>query len=102
MCLQPRCRPLPQPFRTRALPTGWSCSPSCRRFTDARARARSTPGELVYYGPAPSYYGIGEVVAETDEHVLVDFRGTGQFGVHEEALARRYVLPIPEDRAALL
>jgi len=32
----------------------------------------------------------------------VDFRGTGMFGIHEEALARRYVLPVPEDRVGLL
>lgn len=68
-----------------------------------RARAGSVqPGELVYYGPAPSYYGIGEVVGQTDRHVVVDFRGTGQFGVHEEAIERHYVLPIPPEQLSLL
>jgi len=68
-------------------------------------RARSSrvdEGELVYYGPAPTYYGIGEVLAMTDRHVIVDFRGTGQFGVHEETLEREYVLPIPPERVPLL
>jgi hypothetical protein len=60
------------------------------------------PGALVYYGPAPTYYGIGEVVGETDKHLVVDFRGTGAFGVHEETIERHYVLPIPQDRIGLL
>jgi hypothetical protein len=59
-------------------------------------------GELVYYGPAPVYYGIGEVIEATDRFVLVDFRGTGVFGVHEETMERQYVLPVPNDRLALL
>ena len=68
-----------------------------------RARAtRVEAGELVYYGPAPAFYGVGEVVSQTAEHVLVDFRGTGQLGVHREALEPQYVLPIPEDRAGLI
>ncbi|MEM1117864.1 MAG: hypothetical protein AAGJ11_15235, partial [Bacteroidota bacterium] len=68
-------------------------------------RARNTSvhrGELVYYGPAPTFYGVGEVLGQTDDHVLVDFRGTGQLGVHEEALEPQYVLPIPEDRVGLI
>ena len=83
------------PYRLELLPV---VPPFFRRARNSEVH----PGELVYYGPAPAYYGIGEVVGETEEHVLVDFRGTGMFGVHEEALQRRYVLPIPEDRAALL
>lgn len=59
-------------------------------------------GDLVYYGPAPAYYGIGEVVAEADKFFLVDFRGTGHFGVHKEVLEPRYLLPIPEDRIGML
>jgi len=59
-------------------------------------------GELVYYGPAPVYYGIGEVIEATERFVLVDFRGTGVFGVHEETMERQYVLPVPNDRLALL
>ncbi|HLT46884.1 MAG TPA: hypothetical protein VK002_06610, partial [Rubricoccaceae bacterium] len=68
-----------------------------------RARANHVgPGELVYYGPAPLYYGIGEVVGETDRHVVVDFRGTGMFGVHQETIERHYVLPIPPEQRGLL
>ena len=68
-----------------------------------RARASDVaPGELVYYGPAPAFYGVGEVLSRTEQHVLVDFRGTGQLGVHRESLERQYVLPIPEDRAGLI
>ena len=59
-------------------------------------------GELVYYGPAPVYYGIGEVVGQTERHVVVDFRGTGMFGVHEETMERSYVLPIPAEQRGLL
>ena len=59
-------------------------------------------GDLVYYGPMPSFYGIGEVVKATGKYVVVDFRGTGLFGVHEETIERAYVQPIPEDRLALL
>lgn len=68
-----------------------------------RARASAVrPGELVYYGPAPTFYGVGEVVGKTEKHVLVDFRGTGQLGVHQETLEPQYVLPIPEDRVGLI
>ena len=45
---------------------------------------------------------IGEVVATVGKLVRVDFRGTGQLGVHEETLETQYVLPIPEDRVGLL
>ena len=83
------------PYRLELLPV---VPPFYRKARRATVHA----GELVYYGPAPTYYGIGEVVAETDRHVLVDFRGTGMFGIHEEALERRYVQPLPDDRAALL
>ena len=68
-----------------------------------RARAVSVmPGELVYYGPAPTYYGIGEVIEHTEGHVVVDFRGTGMFGVHQETIDPNYVLPIPAEQRALL
>ena len=83
------------PYRLELLPV---VPPYYRR---ARASAVA-PGELVYYGPAQAFYGVGEVVAQTDRHVLVDFRGTGQLGVHQEALAPQYVLPIPEDRVGLI
>ena len=68
-----------------------------------RARTSAVAeGELVYYGPAPAFYGVGEVVSQTEKHVRVDFRGTGQLGVHEETLEPQYVLPIPDDRVGLI
>ena len=90
--LYPNPRP---PYRLELLPI---VPPFYRR---ARASDVSR-GELVYYGPAPAFYGVGEVLGTTEKHVLVDFRGTGQLGVHEEVLEPQYVLPIPEDRAGLL
>jgi hypothetical protein len=41
-------------------------------------------------------------VQVTEQYVIVDFRGTGLFGVHEEAMESQYLLPIPADRVALL
>ena len=70
-------------------------------FRKART-ARLDRGELVYYGPMPQYYGIGEVLQVADKYVVVDFRGTGDFGVHEEAMEPQYLLPIPDDRRGLL
>ena len=68
-----------------------------------RARSkRLHEGDLVYYGPMPPYYGIGEVKRMAGKHVVVDFRGTGQFGVHVEVFEPQYLLPIPPDRQALL
>lgn len=90
--LYPNPRP---PYRLDLLPV---VPPFYRR---ARTSDVAT-GELVYYGPAPAFYGVGEVVETTEKHVLVDFRGTGQLGVHEETLAPQYVLPIPDDRRDLL
>lgn len=60
------------------------------------------PGDLVYYGPMPSYYGIGEVVQMADRYVVVDFRGTGNFGVHRDTLEQQYLIPIPTTRFAQL
>jgi hypothetical protein len=100
----PRHRPRPDagspppprsPFRLDLLPV---VPPYYRRARTSRVAA----GELVYYGPAPAFYGVGEVVETTEKLVRVDFRGTGQLGVHEETLAPQYVLPIPEDRRGLL
>jgi hypothetical protein len=59
-------------------------------------------GELVYYGPMPSYYGIGEILRVSDRYIVVDFRGTGQFGVHEDTLAPEYLIPIPPSSLQLL
>jgi hypothetical protein len=62
----------------------------------AREKAEAlVRGELVYYGPSPSYYGIGEVKRVEGRFVAVDFRGTGLFGVHEDTFDQRYVIPIP-------
>lgn len=59
-------------------------------------------GQLVYYGPSPFYYGIGEITRIVDKYVAVDFRGTGSFGVHEDILEKEYVIPIPKAMMALL
>ncbi len=53
-------------------------------------------GDLVYYGPSPEYYGIGEVVDTEDSFCLVDFRGTGLLGIHKDVFASRYIIPIHE------
>jgi len=50
----------------------------------------------------PSYYGIGEILRVSDRYVVVDFRGTGKFGVHEDTLAREYLILIPHFRLQLL
>ncbi len=92
----PAAYPNPRPpYRLELLPV---VPPFYRR---ARATEVQT-GELVYYGPAPAFYGVGEVLGQTEEHVLVDFRGTGQLGVHQESLEPQYLLPIPDDRAGLI
>ena len=59
-------------------------------------------GELVYYGPMPSYYGIGEILLIEDGYIVVDFRGTGAFGVHQDVLESQYLIPIPASRISLL
>ncbi len=56
----------------------------------------------MYYGPMPSYYGIGEILRVSDRYIVVDFRGTGQFGVHEDTLAPEYLIRIPTSRLQLL
>ncbi len=69
-------------------------------------RAREKPalrrGQLVYYGPMPAYYGIGEVKRVAGPRVAVDFRGTGTFGVHEEIIETRYLIRIPRGKLAQL
>ncbi len=59
-------------------------------------------GQLVYYGPMPTYYGIGEILEITDNYVVVDFRGTGLLKVHEEVFEPQYLIPIPPGRLSLL
>ncbi|RMF61793.1 MAG: hypothetical protein D6746_05050, partial [Bacteroidetes bacterium] len=61
----------------------------------ARRPKQFREGELVYYGPMPVYYGIGEVKRVVENYVAVDFRGTGQFGVHEDVFEQQYLMPIP-------
>ncbi|TDI69028.1 MAG: hypothetical protein E2O85_06235 [Bacteroidetes bacterium] len=68
----------------------------------ARKRTSLDQGELVYYGPSPMYYGIGEVKNTFDGFVAVDFRGTGQFGVHEDVFEPQYLIPIPAGTLSLL
>ncbi|MDG5766864.1 hypothetical protein QA596_05245 [Balneolales bacterium ANBcel1] len=51
-------------------------------------------GDLVYYGPSPEFYGIGEVLKVVDRFCIVDFRGTGEYGVHKDAFESRYLIPI--------
>ena len=93
---RPHAYPNPRPpYRLELLPV---VPPFYRRARTSDVHA----GELVYYGPAPAFYGVGEVLSQTEDHVLVDFRGTGQLGVHREALEPQYVLPIPEDRVGLI
>ena len=69
-----------------------------------RARRKGTlcKGELVYYGPMPSYYGIGEVTRVVGPYVAVDFRGTGYFGVHEDVFEQQYLIPVPKATLPLL
>ena len=59
-----------------------------------RARNHIHIGDLVYYGPAPQYYGIGEVMSIIDRYCVVDFRGTGELNVHRDAIELRYLIPI--------
>lgn len=65
---------------------------------DARRDGRLSEGQLVYYGPQPSYYGIGEVKRVNGSDIAVDFRGTGLFDVHEEIMEQRYLIQIPPDK----
>jgi len=68
----------------------------------ARRRKDFGQGQLVYYGPSPMYYGIGEVKNVIGRFVAVDFRGTGQFGVHEDIFEPEYLIPIPASTMSLL
>lgn len=59
-----------------------------------RANNKLQPGDLVYYGPSPEYYGIGEVVDKAEKVCLVDFRGTGMLGIHKDEMLASYLIPI--------
>ena len=74
--------------------------PAFRR--DVLRDGRLEKGQLVYYGPQPSYYGIGEVKRINGSDVAVDFRGTGHFDVHEEIIEQRYLIRIPQEKMAEL
>lgn len=51
-------------------------------------------GDLVYYGPCPSFYGIGEIVSFVEQFCVVNFRGTGELGIHKDVLEKKYLIPI--------
>jgi hypothetical protein len=68
----------------------------------ARLKSALEEGQLVYYGPMPIYYGIGEVKRVVGAYVAVNFRGTGQFGIHEDVLEQQYLIPIPQATLSLL
>ena len=84
------------PYRLELLPA----IPAFHRR--ARIGKSLDEGQLVYYGPSPIYYGIGEVKRVVGPFVAIDFRGTGQFGVHEDVLEKQYVIPIPPATMSLL
>ena len=84
------------PYRLELLP---AVPPFHRR---ARRGDPVSEGQLVYYGPMPTYYGIGEVKRVVGTYVAVDFRGTGQFGVHEDIFEPQYLIPIPQATLGLL
>ena len=59
-----------------------------------RAKNTLSKGDLVYYGPSPEFYGIGEVVQKEEKVCVVDFRGTGLLGIHKDELLSTYLIPI--------
>lgn len=59
-----------------------------------RATNEIQAGDLVYYGPSPEYYGIGEVVDTQDNYSIIDFRATGLLGIEKDVIANKYVIPI--------
>ncbi len=84
------------PYRLELLPV----IPAFHRR--ARQKKDFSKGQLVYYGPQPLYYGIGEVKRVVGPYVAVDFRGTGEFGIHEDVFERQYLIPIPQNKLTLL
>ena len=59
-----------------------------------RAHNNLQQGDLVYYGPCPEFYGIGEIVQRMDSYCVVDFRATGVLGIEKDAFDIRYLIPI--------
>lgn len=51
-------------------------------------------GDLVYYGPSPEYYGIGEIVGTEEKFCVVDFRVTGLLGIQKDVFSNKYLIPI--------
>ncbi|MEX0685767.1 MAG: hypothetical protein WD267_11540 [Balneolales bacterium] len=74
------------PYRTDRLPV---IMPFHRR-----AENHLHTGDLVYYGPSPEFYGIGEIINIVDNFCVVDFRGTGIYGIHKDVFNRSYLIPI--------
>lgn len=74
------------PYRTDRLPV---IMPYHRR-----ADNQLQPGDLVYYGPCPEFYGIGEILSIVENFCIVDFRGTGLYGVNKDAFETKYLIPI--------
>ena len=68
----------------------------------SRSKRPLRAGELVYYGPMPVQYGIGEVQYVAGKRVSVDFRGTGSCKIHEDVIDARYLIPITDPLRALL
>ena len=62
----------------------------------SRAKSGLRKGALVYYGPSPASYGIGEVQSVVGSFVAVNFRGTGCARVHHDIIHERYLIPITE------
>jgi hypothetical protein len=84
------------PYRLELLPR----VPAFHR--KARRNKKLEEGQLVYYGPHPDYYGIGEVKRVNGADIAVDFRGTGTFDVHEEIMDQRYLIRIPQEKMSQL
>jgi hypothetical protein len=59
-----------------------------------RAKNELRPGDLVYYGPSPEFYGIGEIIQREEKVCIVDFRGTGLLGIHKDEILTNYLIPI--------
>jgi len=93
---KPRVNAGSSPYRLELLPVVQAYH---RR---ARVKPELQRGELVYYGPLPAYYGIGEVKHVVGSFAAVDFRGTGYFSVHEDVIDQRYLIPIPVSAMSLL
>jgi len=83
------------PYRVEMLP-------SIPAYFKQAWRSDLDRGQLVYYGPMPQYYGIGEIQSISEKYIVVDFRGTGEFGIHEDVFEKHYLIPIPASRINLL